>query len=254
MTQNEIQAFINKMAPLAVADMKQNRILASITVAQACVETGYGKSALMMANNAPFGVKATETWLKNGGKAYNSKTGEVVSNQNVTIVAAFRAYNSLADGVADHANILKLAYYNKSKGGAVPYDIVGETDYRRAAECLLPYATGKTYVQSVRDVIEAYGLARYDSGVTSAGAVTAAIPAVKEPAIIAPPIQSAQVFSVGGKVKILPTAVMYTNTDKPVVIPDHYKNIPYTAAGVRPDKVLIKELNSWVLSKDLAVA
>ena len=111
------QEFISKIAPLAVADMKKNKILASLTIAQACIETGYGSSNLMMSNNAPFGIKATETWLKIGGKAYNANTGEVYNGVSVTINAAFRAYNSLADAVEDHANVLNLPYYNKSKGG-----------------------------------------------------------------------------------------------------------------------------------------
>jgi hypothetical protein len=199
----------------------------------------------MMANNAPFGVKATETWLKNGGKAYSSKTGEVINGQSVSIVAAFRAYDSLAAAVEDHANILKLAYYNKSKGGKVPCDIVGCTDYQKAAECLLPYATGLNYVQSVQNVIKTYNLTQYDNG-----AVSVTIPQVTTPpVIIAPPIQSAQVFAVGGRVKILPEAVMYAGSTARV--PEKYKNKVYTVQQVKPDKILIEELYSWVLTKDL---
>jgi hypothetical protein len=155
--------FIELIAPYAVADMKKNKILASITIAQACIETGYGKSSLMMSYNAPFGVKASDSWIKNGGKAYSAKTGEVYSGVSVTVTAAFRAYNSLAEAVEDHANVLKLAYYNKSKGGAVPYDIIGETDYKKAAECLSPYATGEAYVKTVKSTIELHSLTQYDN-------------------------------------------------------------------------------------------
>ena len=233
------------IAPLAVADMKKNKILASITIAQACIETGYGKSALMMKNNAPFGVKATETWLKSGGRAYNANTGEHINGQNVTISAAFRAYNNLTDAVEDHANVLKLPYYNKSKGGKVPYDIVGETDYVKAAECLLPYATGPTYVQSVKAVIETYNLTQYDTGMA-----VATIPEPSNPpVIVSPPTQSVITFNVGNKVKILSDAVMYAGTT--TKIPEKYKNKSYTIQQVKPDKILIEELYSWVLSKDL---
>lgn len=237
--------FICKMSLLAVNDMKKNKILASITIAQACIETGYGASALMMSYNAPFGVKATQSWLNSGGKAYSAKTGEVYSGVAVTITAAFRAYNSLEHAVEDHANILKLAYYNKSKGGAVPYDIVGETDYIKAAECLLPYATGPTYVQTVKNVIAAYNLTQYDTG------AVVVIPTPPKDIEVTLPIQSVQDYKVGDKVKILSTAVMYAGITVP--IPAKYKNAAYTVMQVKPDKVLIKELYSWVLTKDVQV-
>ena len=245
LTQEQKNFITNIIAPLAVADMKKNKILASITLAQACIETGYGKSAIMMKNNSPFGVKATETWLKNGGRAYNANTGEHINGQNVTITAAFRAYNSLADAVEDHASILKLPYYNKSKGGKVPYDIIGETDYAKAAECLLPYATGPTYVQSVKAVIELYNLTQYDKGIAAAVIPEPSNP----PVIVSPPTQSTQIFKEGNKVKILPEAVMYAGTT--VKIPAKYKNKAYTVQQVKPDKILIAELYSWVLTKDL---
>jgi len=157
------QNFIKLIMPFAVASMKNNKILASITIAQACLETGYGTSALMMKYNAPFGVKATPSWLNAGGKAFNAVTGEVYNGVNVTITAAFRAYNELAEAVEDHAAILRLSFYNKSKGGKVPYDIIGETDYRKAAQCLSPYATDPLYVQKIIKIIETNKLTQYDN-------------------------------------------------------------------------------------------
>jgi len=240
--------FINKMSPYAAADMKKNRILASISISQAVIETGFGTAAVMMKFNAPFGVTATETWLKSGGKAYNAQTWEYVPSN--TMVRAFRAYDSLAAAFEDHANILKLPYYNKSKGGKVPYDIIGETDYVKAAECLKPYATGAAYVQSVKNVIEAYGLTKYDAGVSIATLPPATIPA--KDVAVTPPIKSAQMFAVKDKVKILSSAVMYAGTT--VKIPAKYKNVAYTVRQLLPDKALIDELYSWVLVKDLVKA
>jgi len=157
------QKFIDQIAPLAVADMRKNKILASITIAQACLETGCGSSVLMMKYNAVFGIKSTQSWLNSGGKAYSATTGEVINGQNTTIQALFRAYDTLEAAVADHAKVLNLPYYNKSKGGQVPYDIVGETDYKKAAECLLAYATGVNYIKKVIQVIELHKLDKYDN-------------------------------------------------------------------------------------------
>ena len=125
----------------------------------------------------------------------------------------------------------------------MPYDIVGATDYRKSAECLLPYATGLNYVQSVKSVIEAYNLPSYDIG------ASVTIEQNTTPAIVTPPIQSVQIFAVGEKVKILSSAIMYAGTT--AKIPAKYKNVKYTVRQVKPDKILIDELYSWVLAKDL---
>ena len=77
------QDFIKMISPIAIASMNKNKILASIAISQACLESGYGKAAMMMINNAPFGVKATDSWLNIGGKAYNAVTGEVIKGQSI---------------------------------------------------------------------------------------------------------------------------------------------------------------------------
>jgi len=58
-----------------------------------------------------------------------------------------------------------------------------------------------------------------------------------------------QTFAVGDKVRILPSAECYATTTTP--IPDKYKNTPYTIQQVRPDRVLIQELYSWVWIKNV---
>ena len=58
-------------------------------------------------------------------------------------------------------------------------------------------------------------------------------------------------FEVGEKVKIKASAGNYSNTTKPVKIPNKYKEKEYTIAQVGSDAVRIKELNSWVKKTDL---
>ena len=49
--------FINRIAPMAVEDMKQTRVLASLTIAQAILESGWGESKLAREGNNLFGIK-----------------------------------------------------------------------------------------------------------------------------------------------------------------------------------------------------
>ena len=54
MTQQE---FINLIGPLATEDYRKTGVLASITIAQACLESAYGTSELAINAKNYFGMK-----------------------------------------------------------------------------------------------------------------------------------------------------------------------------------------------------
>ena len=59
------QEFINLISPCAIADMKESGILASVTIAQAILESGYGTTELAINANNYFGMKCSlsgNTW------------------------------------------------------------------------------------------------------------------------------------------------------------------------------------------------
>ena len=60
------EAFIEKVAPMAQADQKANGILASITLAQAILESGWGRSELAVNANNLFGMKKSLSDTANG--------------------------------------------------------------------------------------------------------------------------------------------------------------------------------------------
>ncbi len=62
--------FIEKVGKLAAADMKASGVLASLTIAQAILESGWGESGLTVKGNALFGIKAGANWK---GKVYSGK-------------------------------------------------------------------------------------------------------------------------------------------------------------------------------------
>lgn len=58
--------FIENVASLVIAEneYRGNPLFNSVVIAQACLETGFGKSSLMIKANAIFGIKATKSWKR----------------------------------------------------------------------------------------------------------------------------------------------------------------------------------------------
>ena len=158
--------FIEKVGALAHADMLSTGVLASVTVAQAIVESGFGTSTLATKANNLFGMKATlssSTWKSDwDGKTYAVNTQEYINGSYITIKADFRKYPDYAASVADHSAYLTGA---KLSDGKLRYEgLVGCKDYTKAATIIKKggYATAPNYVPALCDVIERYNLTTYD--------------------------------------------------------------------------------------------
>lgn len=151
----EQKNFIKKVGALASADMKKSGVLASLTVAQAILESAWGKSELATGGNALFGIKATKSWK---GKVYCKDTKECYDGVNLVTVnnATFRAYDSWEESVEDHSAFLKANKRYK--------EVIGETDYKKACEAIKAagYATDPDYVEKLVKLIEGYKLTEYD--------------------------------------------------------------------------------------------
>ena len=157
--------FIKKIGKLAKADMKRSGVLASVTIAQAILESGYGTTKLALEGNNLFGMKASlsgNTWKsKWDGATWSVKTLEYLNGSQVTMTAAFRAYPDYAASVRDHSDYLTGA----KNGTALRYQgIVGNKSYRRTIQIIKQggYATSPTYVSTVVKIIKQYKLTRYD--------------------------------------------------------------------------------------------
>lgn len=162
MTEKE---FVQYIGPLARADMQKTGILASVTAAQAILESGYGTTELAKNAHNLFGMKATlsgNNWPSRwSGATYTKKTKEYEGGRWITISAAFRKYGSDAESIADHS-----AYLSGAKNGAkLRYaGLVGEKDYRKAAALIKAggYATDPNYVEKLASIIQRYSLTQYD--------------------------------------------------------------------------------------------
>lgn len=132
--------------------MHRSGILASLTAAQALIESGRGNSQLSAPpNNNLFGMKGTYN-----GQSVSMKTKEYVGGKYITVTAAFRKYPSWAESIADHSALFNtLGRYANLRG---------ERDYRRACTNvrLDGYATSPTYTDSLILVIEQYHLDDWD--------------------------------------------------------------------------------------------
>ena len=159
------EEFIEKIGPLAKADMKNTGILASVTIAQAILESGYGSTSLAMEANNFFGMKAElsgNTWNSDwAGATFSKKTQEWYGNGFVTITAEFRAYPDMSDSIRDHSNYLRYA----KNGSRLRYaGVSGNKDYKKTIQLIKNggYATDPNYVTKICSIIQRFNLTKYD--------------------------------------------------------------------------------------------
>ena len=150
--------FIPTIAPLVQAENKKRGypLFSSVVIAQAICESGWGQSKIMMKANAIFGIKATSSWK---GKVYNANTQECYDGSTYTnIKACFRAYNSLAESIADYFNlILGLSRYKGAINTSSPLECI--TAIKNGG-----YATSPTYINTIMSIINSNNLTKYDNG------------------------------------------------------------------------------------------
>ena len=109
-------------------------------VAQAALETGWGRSAI---GNNVFGIKADASWH---GAVQVRRTWEVIRGETVFVDAPFRDYPTLADGILDHFEFLKV---NRRYAGVFdPNDTMSDHDYFVALQ-KAGYATDPDYAEKL---------------------------------------------------------------------------------------------------------
>jgi len=140
--------YIDKYKDVAIEQMRKYHIPASITLAQALLESGAGKSELARNSNNHFGIKC-HSW--GGDRTYHDDdaAGE-----------CFRVYKNVRDSYEDHSIFL-------STGSRYAFLFkFDETDYISWARGLkrAGYATSPTYADKLIEIIERYDLDRFDSG------------------------------------------------------------------------------------------
>lgn len=154
--------FLARIIPLAQkqAEAHNYKLFASVTIAQAIHESGWGTSKRMVAANALFGVKVGsgkkygKAWK---GAAYKTGTTEYYDGKTATkITDYFRQYDSVEDSICDYMDL-----------------ICNSSRYAGAVNCKTPeesiraivkggYATGPNYANAIINLIDTYNLKRFD--------------------------------------------------------------------------------------------
>ena len=147
--------FVNGIAADIVNVCNSNKLYASVAMAQAVLESGYGTSSLAQEAHNLFGIKADSTWK---GATYTKSTKEVINGRTVTINASFRKYASIKDSIADYAKKLesRAQYANAFAPKSANY--VASIKAIKAGG----YATSTTYVGSIINCINSNGFFKLD--------------------------------------------------------------------------------------------
>lgn len=144
--------FIERVAPLAVMAQVATGIPASVTIAQAILETGWGSSVPEGSSNY-FGIKSGKNWK---GETITFVTHEehadgVWRPQTDT----FRKYSSDEEAFLDHGAL----FYNGMYEAALPYRSQAYEFLKRIAPI---YATDSQYEVKLASIMRKYNLTKYD--------------------------------------------------------------------------------------------
>ncbi|MGK0328657.1 glucosaminidase domain-containing protein [Polaribacter sp.] len=140
-------AYIRKYASIAVKEMHEYKIPASITLAQGILESGNGRSVLALKSNNHFGIKCHTQW-----------TGERVYHDDDEKGECFRKYQYPETSYNDHSLFLTQ---RKRYAFLFDYSI---RDYKKWAYGLRKagYATDKKYPVKLLKIISNYKLYEFD--------------------------------------------------------------------------------------------
>ncbi|MBD5306152.1 MAG: LysM peptidoglycan-binding domain-containing protein [Bacteroides sp.] len=145
--------YIDTYHPLAVAEMENYGIPASITLAQGLLESAAGNSTLAREGNNHFGIKCHSGW-----------EGATMLRSDDAPDECFRVYDNPADSFRDHSLFLSRKRYSSL------FDLE-PTDYASWAKGLKQcgYATDPHYADRLIAIIERYNLSSYDGAGAAEG-------------------------------------------------------------------------------------
>lgn len=153
--QNKIsrEEYISMYSHIAVSNMKQYGVPASITLAQAMLESDNGNSTLAVKANNHFGIKCHKDW-----------TGATIYHDDDRKGECFRKYKNPEQSFNDHSLFLR-----GGKRYAFLFDLT-PTDYKAWAHGLKKagYATNPKYAELLIKIIEDNELYRFDQGIVVA--------------------------------------------------------------------------------------
>ena len=143
------QQFIAAIAPKAQEIQKKYGVPASIAIAQAALESGFGEKAK---GNNLFGIKAGSSWH---GATIDMATHEYINGARLGETDKFRAYSSMENSMENYGQFLAT--------NARYAQVIGASG-KEAADALqrAGYATDPKYAAKLKSIINTYDLTRFD--------------------------------------------------------------------------------------------
>ena len=164
-TNEIIRLYVNQFKDVAINNMRNYGIPASIILAQGILESGAGRGDLATRSNNHFGIKCHVGW-----------TGESVNHDDDSAQECFRKYDNPSESFKDHSLFLTgrsryAKLFTLSKG-----------DYKAWARGLRAagYATDPKYPDKLISYIDRYSLHEYDKMALDANYVPNEIQLVQE--------------------------------------------------------------------------
>ena len=143
-----------------IEEVKRNipsntKILPSVIVAQAILESARGTSELARKANNLFGIKGNYN-----GQSYTVKTKEYLNGKWTTVNAAFKKYPSYRESIIDHGNFFTSTPWRTQNYKRV----LNAKDYKTQAKALQAcgYATDPAYASKLINLIETNNLSSLD--------------------------------------------------------------------------------------------
>lgn len=145
------QEFIDYIGPLAGEVQGKTGVPASVTIAQAILETGWGKATIGEAHNL-FGIKG-----EGPAGSISAPTQEFINGKWVMVDGSFRAYHTFQESIEDHAQFF---LENSRYRGALAFTNNPDEFARQIASA--GYATDPMYANKLIDIMKDYNLYRFD--------------------------------------------------------------------------------------------
>lgn len=149
-----VTAYIEEFKLLAIDEMQRSGIPASITMAQAILESNAGQSTLSRQSNNHFGIKCKEYWE---GQTYFHPDDDLDVNGRL-IPSCFRKYPSIAASYEDHSAFLMTS---PKYSHLFTFDKTAYADWAEGLE-ICGYASDENYAEKLIRTIELYELHELD--------------------------------------------------------------------------------------------
>ena len=156
--------FLAEIVPAVLPAARDHHVPPSITLAQAILESGWGRSKLSARHHNLFGVKAGASDRRIRMASREHRRGRLRASRET-----FRTYDDKGESIAHHARLLGE---DRRYAHARPL----WTDGPAFLEAIAPrYASSPKYVAKVSEIVDHYELDRWDALVAAAAAEDAGV-------------------------------------------------------------------------------